>query len=278
MTTPAAPTFSPDQIAAVVREVLRRLGIDGTPLALPVPLAPSTPVARPQSPPAPFVRALSISGTPAIADKVVTGATLAGLPADTKSVTVRHDAVITPSARDRARESGFAIIRQVKGGSAAAAGKLPRPFFVATAECAGDVSGRSASVVRAVPGAQQLPATGLSDVIAALALHASRDAACGVLLAGRPHVATALANRSRGIRAVTARDTATLLAAARECAANLIVVSPRDFSGVSLERVCVTIATADGGPPPAELSAPECGCQRESSPASPEACTCHNHH
>jgi len=86
----------------------------------------------------------------------------------------------------------------------------------------------------------------------------------------------ALANRTPGIRAVTARDTATLLAAAAECAANLVVVAPRDFSAVALERVAVALATRPAGAPPAELAPPDaCPC---GGPATAScACTSHPH-
>jgi hypothetical protein len=88
-----------------------------------------------------------------------------------------------------------------------------------------------------------------------------------VLLAGRPAVAVALANRSAGVRAVTARDAAGLLAAAAECSANLLVVDPKAFSSVSLDRVCSDFARRDFAPPPAELAAAPTPC----------ACTTHAH-
>jgi hypothetical protein len=116
-----------------------------------------------------------------------------------------------------------------------------------------------------VPGAQQLPATGLADVVAAIATHTSRDGARGCLLSGRPAAAVVLANRSPGVRAVTARDAAGLLAAATECSANLVIVDPKAFSAVSLDRVCGEFARRDLGPAPAELA------------AAPTPCACKTH-
>jgi hypothetical protein len=148
--------------------------------------------------------------------------------------------------RDAARAAGCTLARGAKGAQAApGAAPAGRPFFVAAAECPGDSAARTAGLVRALPGAQQLPATGLVDVVSSLGLHLTRDGGRGILLAGRPHVAVALANRSPGVRAVTARDTTTLLAAAQECAANLLVIVPRDFSASSLERIGVTLAGRD---------------------------------
>lgn len=268
-------TFTPDDVARIVRSVLDRVRQQGA--------APAAPVARPAAslPPAPTpIVPASLYGAPqnatsgvSISEKVVTAATLASVPAGTRVVTLRHDAVITPSARDRARDEGFELARAAKGSKAGPA--APRPFVVASAECPGDVSGRSAGVVRAVPGASQLPATGLADVVATLAQHVSRDGARGLLLAGRPHAACALANRSPGVRAVTARDSATLLAALGEAAANVVVVHPRDFSGTSLDRIAVALATSTAQAP-AELAPPApagCGCGGPSK----SACSCTDH-
>jgi hypothetical protein len=197
----------------------------------------------------------------ALADRVITLATLERLPAGTRSVVIDAKAVVTPSARDHAKAAGLTIAR---GGSPAAAGAAagPRPFVIAHAECTSDPAAKAAAVARAVPGAQRLPSSGLADVIAALATHASRDAARGILLTGRPAVAAILANRSAYLRAVTGRDATHLAAAAAACAANLLVVDPAAFAG-GLERLCADFATRPSGPLPPELAAAPagCGCQ-----------------
>lgn len=271
----SSQAFTPEQIAAVVREVMRRIiGAEmprARPPALVSPAPPATAVPQP-------------AGGVTIAEKIVTAASLATVPAGTRIVSLRHDALITPSARDAARAAGFTLARSAKGpGSAMGPIAPPRPLFVATAECPSDVAARIASLARALPYAQRLPATGLSDVVASLGLHLTRDGGRAILLSGRPHVATALANRSTGVRAVTARDTTTLLAAAEECAANLLVVSPRDHSGASLERIAVTFATRAPVAPPADLappSPPAAACPCGGGPTAPAAppCTCSTHH
>ena len=269
--------FTPEQIAAVVREVMRRLIRADLPRErLLAPVSPAQPAAAPAgSQPA---------GSVTIAEKLVTGASLATVPAGTRVVSLRYDALITPSARDAARAAGITLVRNAKGaGNATGPAAQPRPLFVATADCPGDIAARTASLVRALPNAQRLPATGLSDVVASLGLHLTRDGGRAILLAGRPHVATALANRSVGVRAVTARDTQTLLAAAEECAANLLVVSPRDMSGASLERIAVTFATRAPVALPADFApstpaAAACPCSGgPTAPAAPP-CTCSTHH
>ena len=271
-----AHTFTPDQIAAIVREVLRRIRADLRPqVALPPAASAASALAAAT---ASAAGPSAMAGTFQLAEKIVTAASLATIPAGTKTILLRHDALITPSGRDAARAAGCTLVRGAKGGQVTP-GAVPagRPFFVAAAECPGDSAARTAGLVRALPGAQQLPATGLVDVVSSLGLHLTRDGGRGILLAGRPHVAVALANRSPGVRAVTARDTTTLLAAAQECAANLLVIAPRDFSASSLERIGVTLAGRDPGPAPAELAPPAaagCPCGGPQ----PEACSCSTHH
>jgi hypothetical protein len=167
-------------------------------------------------------------------------------------------AVITPSAADRARERGITIVR----GSQPAPSAPTRPFVIAQAACRGDASARAAAIARAIPGAQHLPASGLADVVAALAGHASRDAARGILLTGKPAVAVVLANRIASLRAVTARDAAALAAAAADTAANLLVVDPATFSAGGLERLCGDFHRGPAAAIPPELAAaaPGCGC------------------
>lgn len=272
-----APAFTPDQVAVIVREVLRRIRADLQPAVATPPAAPAAlvlPAAQAAAGP------IAAAGVFQLAEKLVSAASLATIPAGTKTVMLRHDALITPSGRDAARAAGCTLLRTAKGAQATP-GSAPasRPFFVAAAECPGDSAARTAGLVRLLPGAQQLPATGLTDVVASLGLHLTRDGGRGILLAGRPHVAVALANRSAGVRAVTARDTTTLLGAAHECAANLLVIAPRDFSASSLERIGSTLASRDPGPAPAELAPPAAaGCACSGPKADAPACSCTTHH
>ena len=193
-----------------------------------------------------------------LSGRVISLGMLEKLPAGIKRVSVEAAAVITPSARDHARDQGIAIERGSAAVGQPAATHLP--FLVAHAEGGGDASARTAAIARAVPGAAQLPASGLADVVAALALHASRDAARGILLTTKPALATVLANRSAALRAVTARDPATLAAAAAECNANLLVVDPGSFPAAALLRLAIALAARPAGETPASLAARPAGC------------------
>lgn len=233
----------PETIRRLVAEVVARV-MALTPAAALAPAPASAPAA----------------GGVTLADRVITLATVERLPAGTQRLLIAATAVVTPSAREHARDIGLEIVRGMPQAAAVAAARL---FIVAHAECGGDAPGRCATIARSIPGAHQLPATGLADVVAAIATHASRDGARAVLLCTRPAAASALANRSTSLRAVTARDAAGLLAAAAECGANLLVVDPRAFSPHSLDRACGEFARRDLGPAPIELSAPPtpCACQ-----------------
>lgn len=204
-------------------------------------------------------------GAVQVSDAVVTLAHVERLPAGTREVAIPARAVLTPSARDRAREAGITFVRAAA--TRAGAGSPPDavPFMIAQADLGAAAAGRAAAVARAVPRSQRLPATGLTDVVAALALHASRDAARGVLLTSRPALAIVAANRSPNLRAVTGRDAATLAVAAADCAANLLVVDPTAFVG-GLERVCADFAGRAGGVVPAELAQAPAGCACKSHP------------
>lgn len=251
------PALDRDAVQRLVAEVIRRIHAES-----PRPASPAAP-ASPAVPSHPAVSSYGApdarSGIATLADKVVTLAVLQSLPRGSRQVVVDARAVVTPAARDHAKESGLAIVRA----TATTAGAVPvRPFFVAHAQCAGDPVAKAAAIARAVPGAQQLPPSGLADLVAALATHASRDAARGILLSSRPALAATVANRSASLRAVTARDPSGLAAAAAECQANLLVVDPASFQG-GLERACAEFAGRVAGPLPSELAAaaPGCGCK-----------------
>ncbi|MFM8951658.1 MAG: hypothetical protein ACKOOF_01135 [Planctomycetaceae bacterium] len=198
------------------------------------------------------------TAAPMLTGRVITLHAVERLPAGTRQVVVDAQAVITPSARDHAKEAGIAIVRGAAASPPVSAAP-PRPFLIAHAQCANDPAAKAAAIARAVPGSQQLPPSGLADVITAIATHASRDAARGILLTSRPAVAAILANRAASLRAVTGRDAASLSAAATDCQANLLIIEPNVFTG-SLERLCSDFANRPAAPLPSELATAPAGC------------------
>lgn len=244
-------TLDPEIVRQLVAEVVAR--IQKQPSAAPA-AVPSTSASHGQP--------RQVAGV-TITDAVITLAAVERLPGGTRRAMIAAKAVVTPSAREHARDRGIELLRV---SATAGVSSTARPFLVAHADCSTDATHRCATIARSVPGAQQVPPTGLGDVVAALAAHASRDGGRAVLLCGRPAVAVTLANRSTGVRAVTAHDPASLLHAISECGANVIVVDPKAFPAGSLDRVCSDFATRDLPSPPAELLGPM-----------PTPCSCKNH-
>ena len=119
----------PETIRRLVAEVIARVT---APVAPPVASAPTggSTYGQPQA----------ASGV-AVADKVVTLAALERLPAGTARIVVAATAVVTPSAREHARDMGITIERATNGGGQPAAASLP--FVVAHAECGGDPAARA---------------------------------------------------------------------------------------------------------------------------------------
>lgn len=248
MPSPTTSSVTPQDVARLVSEVINRIRAEGRAAA--------------ESASAPAALA-----TVTLTDRVISAEILEKLPARTTTVQLARRAVITPSARDVARDRGISLIPA----AAQPAGTSGRPLVIARADCATDVSALAARISRAVPQSQQLPAAGLTAALATLADHAGRDAARGLLLTGSPAVACVAANRYRSLRAVT-DDTATgLKAAAAACAANLLIIDPSRFSALSLERLAAAFATSNTTVPPAVLTA--------AAPTStPAACSCRHSH
>ncbi len=276
MTDPTQPaTTAPDMelVRRLVTEVVQRLRAAGaTSGSAPAQQPAQSKAITAAAPPAVGASSPSASrsGAPESAaaghvvnDAVVSLAVIERVPAGTRRVVVSARAVITPSAREHAADAGLEIVR---AGAQAAAAASSRPYFIAHAACAADPTVKAAAIARAVGGSQHLPASGLGDVIASLALHVGRDGARGVLLTGRPTLAAAAANRHVSLRAVTGHDWIRVKAAALECAANLLVLDPAAFSSTALERLCSELAHGPDRAAPAELAggtshATPCGCR-----------------
>jgi hypothetical protein len=205
-----------------------------------------------------------------LAEKVITLAIVSKLPADLTLVTVRHNAVLTPSAREWLADHRVGVQRAAIAAGGAAIVAASPAFLVGGCDLPGRTVGQAAAVVRAVPNAQQLPSTGLSSLVTAFADAASRSGSRGLLLSSRPAAAALIANRTRAVRAVAATDVREALTLAEECRATLLVVNPARFSPGSLQRLAVEFAKQEQPDLPhdlAEASRP-CSCSRTSPEAS----------
>jgi hypothetical protein len=202
--------------------------------------------------------------SPVLTEKVIVLATVTKLPRDLREVTVWHDAVLTPSAREWLADHGVAVRRAPKADSAVSAQSATPAFLVAAWDLPSRSVGQAAAVARAVPGGQQLPSAGLASLVDAFAEAATRGGSRGLLLSPRPATAALIANRKRAIRAVAATSVREALTVADECRATLLVVDPGRIGPGSLQRLAVEFAKQPHQPLPADLAeaCQPCGCSR----------------
>ena len=244
MPTPS-PVSSHD-IARLVTEVLRRIH------------------AETESPQTQKSQSTSPQATTTVSDRVIAAETIIKLAPGTKVAYFEHKAVITPSARDLARDRGIELIP-----TKPATGQKTEPrLFIAQAECTTNVSAIAATIRRAVSTSQQLPSAGLAPTLESFADHAGRDAARCILLTENTAVASVAANRFPPIRAVLGSDPTALTDSIARCAANLVILDPRHFSPASMVQIAKELTTRIGNPPEilatarANTSHAECSCQK----------------
>ncbi len=235
---PTQNPISSDDIAHLVTEVLKRI---------------RTETKTPSSTDSRLSKKNNSSLTATLSDRVIAAETIMNLSRETKVAYIVNKAVITPSARDIARERGIDFI------TAKTKPQQPadRQFIVAQADCTTNVSAAAGVLCQAVPTSQQLPAAGLVPTLEALADHAGRDAARCILLSEDTVVACMAANRFPVIRAVTATESMTLKNRMNTCAANVLILNPRDFSVGSLAQIAKVFALHPTENPPQILRPPQ---------------------
>ena len=244
MPTPS-PVSSHD-IARLVTEVLRRIHAE-------------TELQQTQQ-----SQSISPQATTTVSDRVIAAETIIKLAPGTKVAYFEQKAVITPSARDLARDRGIELIPA----KPKPAQKTEPRLFIAQAECTSDVSAIAATIRRAVSTSQQLPSAGLATTLESLAEHASRDAARCILLTESTAVACVAANRFPAIRAVLGSDPAALTDSIARCAANLVILDPRQFSTASLTQIAKRLTARTVQPPEilvtarADKAHADCSCQK----------------
>lgn len=201
-----------------------------------------------------------------IDDRVITLATIARLPKESKSVQIEAKAVVTPSAWEYAQDQGIQLVRAAK---AQQNESQSPPLVVGQADCKDYSTQHYASIIHDLPYAQQLPTSGLRDVSLTLSTQTARSGARGILLCGRPNAAVVLLNRTTGVRAVTGHDPRSVQSAIEECAANIIVLNPKIFPRGTLRRICNEFASATFRTCPQELAdvpTTPCSCTQSSPP------------
>ena len=243
---PNQPPVSSNDIARLVTEVLRRIHAE-------------TDSSQTQS-----ARLTPPEAAATVSDRVIAAETIIKLAPGTKVADVERKDDITPSAQQhtRARDTEFITAKTDT------TQKSDPQLFIAQAECATDVSAIAATIRRAVSTSQQLPSAGLATTLESLAEHASRDAARCILLTENTAVACVAANRFPPIRAVLGSDPPAVADAIARCAANLVILDPRQFSTASLTHIAKQLTEQTGQPPEilamahADKGHTDCSCQK----------------
>ncbi len=218
---PHTPSINVD-IEAIVREVIDRLGRGSAsngsspsqrdpsrhdptrndPSAVPGAVTPSVP-----------------AGGVTVDARVVTAQLLGRQFAGQAVLRLRHDAIVTPAARDWLRERSVAVSTH---------NATPRPHARRSVVLAGDGRFELDPWLSREPLAschtRILTNTSLPRAVAEITAHVARGDHLGILISDQPHAAVCLANRREGIRAVHAVTPAIARDAVAEVAANLLVV------------------------------------------------------
>lgn len=163
-----------------------------------------------------------------LGDAVITLAALEGRLDGVREVTVRPTAVVTPAVRDALRERSIELSRT--GEAVLGDGPDAGGIVVGTAACAAEpVSPRRLQEVLGV-SVELLARVGLVDVVREMSEQVALGGTKGILFTSATAAAVCLANRHRGVRAVTVRDAEEAAQSSASIGANLLVVRPEGCS------------------------------------------------
>lgn len=212
-------------IDRIVANVLGQLG------------APGIGATVPASPPAKADKQhAAAKATQRISDRVITADTLDAVPCDA-AVSVPEKAIITPAARDVAKERNIHLVRDVVGDSGTGTSLTPRS------------STFSAYIIRHTETLtkvleDQLPNSrrellGCPDDAAKLAISdiCRGDAAMVLIFAEQAHRAACLANRNEKVKAVIVRDIGDVKHVLKQLRANVWCVDPDGLSYFELRNL-----------------------------------------
>jgi len=194
------------EIDRIVAEVLRRLEAQGRGAAA----------------------ASGSNGELTVEDRVVTMAVLNGRLDNVRRVAVRGDAIVTPAVHDELRDRGIELTRGVASsgasGNKSSAGVV-RLLIAATPPCD---AVPLVSAIRGEADVTTVPCNNVIESIEQLAASLAPGNCLAVLLTSDAEAALCLANRHRGVRAVSAQSASTVTQSAAAIGANLLIADPAD--------------------------------------------------
>ncbi|MCA9050556.1 MAG: hypothetical protein KDA89_17585 [Planctomycetaceae bacterium] len=229
-------SFSESQIEVITQSVLRELssrGIAVANAALTGESLNAPPEAKTQA--AVEARNVLASGC-RLNDRVITEEILAGYSASGQ-VTVRSDAVITPSGHDYIRRSGLTVVRGVVGASRSGTGTL-----LAVGNCATAISAAAAAGWKTVEAGCEWDAARKATPL----LNKERVVCCG----GEASVTACLLNRNADVRAAVVTPASDTDKVIRKMNPQVVCLNHSGWSFVAVTRLLRSLASVS-------LAAPE---------------------
>lgn len=174
-----------------------------------------------------------------LTQRVITVDALEGKLEGVREVRVDHGAVVTPAAQDVLRRADVRLVREGRAnrGARQKAGSL----IVGVADCADEPAAvtRLTEVHRG--GIDHIARTGLVDVVEGLTEQVVFGGSKGLLFTDNAAAAICLANRGKGVRAVTERSFKEVEAAVAAVGANLLVIRPAGLTTWEQLRMVTTL-------------------------------------
>jgi hypothetical protein len=188
---------------------------------------PPPPVPSPQSP------AVATAGELVVSSRVVTMNELTGRLDSARKVVVSREAVVTPAVRDELIRRGIALV------VADSANGRPAAVRLAIITTGTDFEPATLMAGLAREGLK-VEHTALDCLIASadtLAAELAKSGTLGVLLTRHTSAGMCLANRLRGVRAVTGCEAPAVASAAAAVGANLLVADPQAGTFFQLKQM-----------------------------------------
>jgi hypothetical protein len=177
---------------------------------------------------------------PALPHRVISLELLDERLAGGAELAVRHNAVITPAARDWLRQRGITVVRQAVGQDAGGRKNEAAIGLVGTAFDPRDLIGWAE---RDGIACRRLQASELDEVIGSMR-DFIRQHRCGLILTSSVAKTVCLANRHLSIRAAAVRDLGDADEAIRSLDANLLVADPARHPVHALRHIVARLCRA----------------------------------
>ncbi|MBX9789516.1 MAG: hypothetical protein K2Y37_11425 [Pirellulales bacterium] len=179
--------------------------------------------------------------------RVISLADLKQLTDETRELQVATEALITPAAKDELRERGIQVVRGQQQSTTKNTGSSATGLVVGTTEAPIPIDTALTGLRRQKIEIQQLPRLPLVEQIDAIVEQVVRGGRRGVLVTSEVAGALCLANRQRGVRAVTGATEQGVRRDVEQLAANLLVVDSAGRSTFEHLQLLREFATSTAG-------------------------------